>query len=453
MRLGQRDADHGFAGPGPYKAARDLLCLQPPRIEGVIEGAPLVQAGERAKDIAVLLAPRLDGTYLAIQGPPGSGKTTIGAEIILELVKGGNRIGITANSHKVIGNLLDKLMGEAKLRGQSVRAIQKADERDRCDSKEVQCTGSASTVEMALSDGEVDIVAGTSWLFARPTFPAKLDYLVVDEAGQMALANVFAMAGVTRNFIYLGDPNQLSQPSHGIHPPGVNLSVLDHVIQDEPTMPDDYGLFLETSYRLHPSVCAFISEAFYDGRLQPDPSTKRQDLVTSNGSGGVGLRYLPVEHASNRTVSAEEADRVNHTFRALRGLPWTDREGKMRLIAVDDILVVAPYNAQVRRLIEGLPEGARVGTVDKFQGQEAPVVIYSMATSSIDDAPRGIDFLFSLNRLNVATSRAQGLVVLVCSPELLKARCQTPQQMRLASALCRLVEVASAASSTVSAEP
>jgi uncharacterized protein len=218
--------------------------------------------------------------------------------------------------------------------------------------------------------------------------------------------------------------------------------VLDHVIQDEPTMPTDYGLFLETSYRLHPSVCAFISEAFYDGKLEPDQSTKRQDLAISNGSGGVGLRYIPVEHTGNRTLSPEEADRVNHTFRALLGLTWTDREGKTQPIAVDDIVVVAPYNAQVRRLSETLPENARVGTVDKFQGQEAPVVIYSMATSSVDDAPRGMDFLFSLNRLNVAASRAQGLVNVVCSPELLKARCRTPEQMRLASALCRLVEFA-----------
>ena len=443
LRLGQHVVEHGFAGAGQFRAARDLLCLEPPRIEGVIEGAPLVQAGERATDIAVLLAPRLDGTYLAIQGPPGSGKTTIGAEIILELVRAGKRVGITANGHKVIGHLLDTVMEEARRRSQPVRALQKADERDRCDSKEVQRTGSASTVEMVLSNGEVDVVAGTSWLFARPTFPAKLDYLVVDEAGQMALANVLAMAGVTRNLIFLGDPNQLSQPSHGIHPPGVNLSVLDHVIQDEPTMPSDYGLFLETTYRLHPSVCAFISEVFYDGKLEPDASTKRQDLATSNGSGGVGLRYIAIEHSGNRTLSPEEADRVNHAFRALLGLPWTDREGQARPIGIDDIVVVAPYNAQVRRLVETLPDKARVGTVDKFQGQEAPIVIYSMATSSVDDAPRGMDFLFSLNRLNVAASRAQGLVLLVCSPELLKARCRTPGQMRLASALCRLVEVAS----------
>jgi uncharacterized protein len=442
LRVGQYVADHGFDGIGQYRAARDLLCLRPPTIEGVTSGSPLVQSGERAKDAALRLAPSLADSYLAIQGPPGSGKTTVGAEMILDLVKRGKRVGITANSHKVIGNLLDKLMERARERAQPVRAIQKADERERCASQEVQCTNSASTVEAALSGGELDVVAGTPWLFARPSFPAKLDYLVVDEAGQMALANVLAIAGVANNLILLGDPNQLRQPSHGIHPEGVDRSVLDHVIQDHPTMPGESGLFLETTYRLHPAVCSFVSEVFYDGKLEPDESTRRQELGFSNGTGGLGLRYLPVEHAGNRTVSPEEADRVDQVLRSLLGLPWTSRDGATRPLVLDDVLVVAPYNAQVRRLIETLSEGARVGTVDKFQGQEAPIVIYSMATSSVDDAPRGMDFLFSLNRLNVAASRAQGLVILVCSPELLKARCQTPQQMRLASALCRLVEVA-----------
>src|SRR2546422_1152716 len=334
MRLGQRVADHGFAGIGPYQGARDLLCLEPPRINGVIEGAPLVQAGERAKDVALLLAPRLNNTYLAIQGPPGSGKTTIGAELIVDLVQRGKRVGITANSHKVIGNLLDKTMGEARRRGHVVRAMQKADERDRCISQEVRCTNGSSTVEAALAADEAEVVAGTPWLFARASFPAKLDYLVVDEAGQMALANVLAIAGAANNLMLLGDPNQLRQPSHGIHPDAVDQSVMDHVIQDQSTMPAAYGLFLETTYRLHPAVCGFVSEAFYDGKLEPDDSTKRQNLALSNGSGGGGVRYIPVEHAGNRTLSPEEADRVNYTFRALVGVPWTDRDGGSRPLSV-----------------------------------------------------------------------------------------------------------------------
>ncbi len=459
MRLGQWVADHGFDAPGPHRAARDLLCLRPPRIdgltplrslplagrdwEGVAARSPLVQPGERAKDAAIRLAPLLDASYLAIQGPPGSGKTTAGAAIVLDLVARGKRVGITASSHKVIGNLLDKVCEEARRQGLSLRAIQKADERERCASPEVRCVSSPLEIRDALDADDAELVAGTPWLFARTAMQNRLDVLIVDEAGQMALANVLAIGQSANDLILLGDPNQLRQPSHGIHPPGVDRSVLDHVIQDHPTMPQEYGLFLETTFRLHPAVCNFISEVFYDGKLEPDESCARQQLAVSNGSGGVGLRFIPVEHAGNRTVSPEEADRIGQIFGSLLGLPWTDRDGTTRSLKVDDILVVAPYNAQVRRLIEVLPAGTRVGTVDKFQGQEAPVVIYSMATSSIDDAPRGMDFLFSLNRLNVACSRAQGLVVLVCSPELLKARCHTPEQMRLASALCRLVEVAS----------
>src|SRR5207245_1671380 len=198
---------------------------------------------------------------------------------------------------------------------------------------------------------------------------------------------------------------------------------------------------LETTFRLHPAVCGFVSDVFYDGKLEPDKSTKRQDLAVSNGSGGLGLRYLPVDHTGNRTLSLEEVERVNQIFRALVGLAWTDREGATRPIAIEDVLVVAPYNAQVRRLVETLPDGSRVGTVDKFQGQEAPVVVYSMATSSVDDAPRGMDFLFSLNRLNVAASRAHGLVLLMCSPELLKARCRSPDPLRLCTNLCPLAEL------------
>jgi uncharacterized protein len=242
--------------------------------------------------------------------------------------------------------------------------------------------------------------------------------------------------------VLLGDPQQLAQPSKGIHPPGAGLSALEHLLGDHATIPSDRGLFLATTWRLHPALCDFVSEAFYDGRLQPDPGCSVQRLDDGPWAAGTGVRWRPVGHVGNRTSAVEEVDEVRRGVDSLLGRSWTDRGGQGRRLALDDILVVAPYNAQVARLRAALPEGARVGTVDRFQGQEAAVVIFSMATSSADDVPLSVEFLYSLNRLNVAVSRAQALFVLVCSPGLLRVRCRTPRQMRLANALCRLAELA-----------
>jgi uncharacterized protein len=214
------------------------------------------------------------------------------------------------------------------------------------------------------------------------------------------------------------------------------------VLDGAQTIPDERGRFLATTWRMHPDVCQFISEIAYENRLQSAPECSRQRVGGADDLAGTGLRYRPVPHAGNRTSSVEEAGVVAKLFKNLLSRPWTDREGRQRELTIADILVVAPYNAHVSLLANLLPTGARVGTVDKFQGQEAPIVIYSMATSSAAEAPRGIDFLYSLHRLNVAISRAQGLAILVCSPALLDVKAHTAEQMRVANALCRLVEVA-----------
>jgi uncharacterized protein len=240
----------------------------------------------------------------------------------------------------------------------------------------------------------------------------------------------------------LGDPNQLAQPSKGAHPEGADLSALDHVLDGAQTIPDDRGRFLATTWRMHPDVCRFISEIADENRLESAPECSKQALGGEGDLAGTGLRYRPVVHVGNRTSSIEEARVVVEMFNDLLGRPWTDRNGNQRDLTVNKILIVAPYNAHVSLIANRLPPGARVGTVDKFQGQEAPVVIYSMATSSAAEAPRGIDFLYSLHRLNVAISRAQGLAILVCSPALLDVKAHTPEQMRLANAFCRLTEVA-----------
>jgi len=414
-RVAESVAERGLDGDGGYRAIRDLLLLAPPRS---------------------------DDSYLAIQGPPGTGKTRLGAEMIVDRLMAGRRIGVTALSHKVISNLLDAVCREAGRRGHAVRAIQKSEPDQRCNSEVVQHTQSNADVDDALAAGEVDLVAGTGWLFAREEIEGKLDGLFVDEAGQMSLANVIAASTCARNLVLLGDPNQLRQPSKGWHPEGTDLSALDLVLDGAQTIPAERGRFLTTTYRMHPDICAFISEIAYENRLEPAPECALQRVGGDGEISGTGLRYRPVVHTGNRTSSTEEVAEVAKLLDSLVGRPWSDRNGNLRPLTTDDILIVAPYNAQVALLAAQLPSGARTGTVDKFQGQEAPVVIYSMATSTPAEAPRGPEFLYSLNRLNVAISRAQGMAILVCSAALLDVIARTPWQMRLASAFCRFVEVA-----------
>jgi len=267
------------------------------------------------------------------------------------------------------------------------------------------------------------------------------DVLFIEEAGQFALANAMAVAGAAKNVVLLGDPNQLAQPSQGAHPPGSDASVLGHMLGVNVTIAEDAGLFLDRTFRLSPEICEFISDAFYESRLKPVAETAARSIIGSRN----GLRYEPVEHSGNKVESHEEVGRVRALIEELLGKTWVEG-GRARPIVLDDIVVVAPYNAQVELLKERLPPGTRVGTVDKFQGQEAPVAIYSMASSTPEDSPRGMDFLYSRNRLNVAVSRAQGLAILVASPALFRVRCKTPDQMRLANALSLFAEGATTAS-------
>ena len=289
----------------------------------------------------------------------------------------------------------------------------------------------------------VNVLGGTAWLWADPDFAHAVDVLFVDEAGQMPLANVLAVAQAAGSIVLLGDPQQLEQPKKGSHPEGVNDSALQHILGEHLTIPADRGIFLPVTWRLAPSICAFTSELFYEGRLTSKPGLDRQQ-ITGGPFPGSGLWVVEVDHDGNRNASDEEVEAADLVARLTApGSQWIDQEHAVRQMCGSDILVVAPYNAHVSRLDARLKDtGARVGTVDKFQGQQAPVVIYSMATSRPEDAPRGLEFLYSLNRLNVATSRAQCAVILVASPHLFVPDCSTPRQMKLANALCRYREMA-----------
>ncbi|HVB77968.1 MAG TPA: TM0106 family RecB-like putative nuclease [Candidatus Nitrosotalea sp.] len=432
-RLGAAVAAGGLGAAG---AAADLLRRSPPSLRPAPAAGPLCGADEDPARAAQRIASLLQGSYLAVQGPPGTGKTRTAGMIIAGLADAGFRVGISASSHKVIANLLAAVAEAAAELGHQVRRMQKCDPAEPTGDQSLIRIDSNSAIYQSLAAGEVDVVGGTPWLWSREEAVGSLDYLFIDEAGQMSLANVLAVSGATTNLVLLGDPQQLSQPSKGAHPSGSDVSGLGHVLAGNPTIDPELGILLSTSWRMHPLVCEFVSEVAYDGRLESDPSCRRQAISSVESDLRAGLRFIPVPHRGNRTTSPEEIEVVVGLFERLRRGTWIDKTGACRAMNVDDLLVVAPFNAHVARLKTALPEGARVGTVDKFQGQEAPVVIYSMASSSADDAPRGIEFLYSLNRLNVATSRAKALAIIVCSPQLLLVRPRSPDQIRLANALC-----------------
>jgi uncharacterized protein len=411
-------------GNGRYGAAISILGREP-------FPAALPQDDlEAAKELVAALS----GRHLFIQGPPGAGKTYTGARLVVHLMRLGRRVGVTATSHKAIHKLLHEIEQAARAEGFAFRGLKKGEPYAG-----PYVATSDSQGDFDEPDDDVLLLAGTAWLWARETMAGVVDTLFVDEAGQVSLADALAVSTSARNLVLLGDPQQLGQVSQGIHPDGAAVSVLEHLLGEHDTVPPDRGLFLSTSWRMHPGVCCFISETSYDGRLHSQPDCERQ-RVESRGLSGVGLRWLPVEHSGNRVSSLEEADRIAGELELLLGGTYIDRDGREHRLTAKDVLVVTPYNAQVRVLRARLGPPAEVGTVDKFQGQEAPVVFFSMATSSGDDLPRNLEFLFSRNRLNVAISRAQSLAVLVASPALLEIRCRTIEQMRMVNGLCRFVE-------------
>ncbi len=445
LQLGAWVADNGIDVPGPFKAARELLLRKSPRLrQGTLH--EIATDDQETVAVAKKVAVALDETVLPIQGPPGAGKTYTGARMIVELVNSGLRVGITGVSHKVISKLLKDTCEAAKEAGVNFAAIQRVDTDDGCEDGLVTRAKNNDAVVKALDERKAQVIAGTVWLWARPKLNDTVDVLFVDEAGQMSLANVLAASPAARSIVLLGDPQQLDQPKRGVHPPGADASALSHLLNGRTTIGEDQGLFLAESWRLHPDVCAFTSELFYDKRLTTRPENATQRLNTEGPFGGTGLRFVSVAHAGNQSESPEEADAVGNIVEGLlrNGTTWTNKKGAIVPLTLNDILVVAPYNAQVSTLAQRLPAGARIGTVDKFQGQEAPVVIYSMATSTPEDAPRGMEFLYSSNRLNVATSRAQCLTVLVASPELFEVQCKTPRQIELANSFCRYLEMAAA---------
>jgi uncharacterized protein len=417
----QRDAVLRFAkSMESYPALVEILERRPPRarLGGTLEEAAL----------------SLDESYLAVQGPPGSGKTWNGARMAVALMQAGRRVGVTALSHKAIHKFLEEVEEAALATGFAFRGRQKASGEDSRYEGHGLVESTESNEDMV--DEDLQLVAGTSFLFAREDMSHRVDTLFVDEGGQFALADALAAGTAARNLVLLGDPNQLPQVSQGSHPPGAEASILGHLLGEDETLREGMGVFLAETWRLRPELNAYVSETFYEGRLEPAQVTSTRSVADGNG-----VRFLPVDHTGHRTAAREEAQTVAAEIERLVGTRYEGQNGP-RELRYEDVIVVAPYNAHVRCLREALPSAVRIGTVDKFQGQEATIVFFSMASSSGENVPRGLDFLFSRNRLNVAVSRARCLAYVVASPRLLDTECRTVEQMKLVNALCRFAEVA-----------
>lgn len=390
---------------------------------------------------------------LCIQGPPGAGKTWTGARLITELLRQGKRVGITSNSHKAIVNLMAACCSASEDEGLSLSPVKVAGPAPS--SPTAQRYGIEHIQTKDIPDQWAKpklLLGGTAWTFARPELRQQVDVLVVDEAGQFALAHLVAVSASCKSLVLLGDQQQLAQPVQGAHPGETGLSCLEYLLQDNATIPPELGVFLATTWRMTPALTAFISESFYDGRLQSEALTHARKLVLPDAPRGrlrktAGIQYVAVPHQGNTYASDEEVEVVVSLVEELvamgfvateRSSHGTPRALPERRLQHEDILVVTPYNVQVRRLRAALPDTVRIGTVDKFQGQEAPVVIVSMASSDASESSRGLSFLFDPNRLNVALSRAQCLAVVVASPTLAKVQCRTVKQLRLSNLFCRI---------------
>jgi uncharacterized protein len=414
-------AERFVAGEGD-PALLDLLARRLPRLKGRAPGDPILTQGQPLVSGAVDAIGRLDDSYLVVQGPPGTGKTYTTSHAILALLKAGKRIAVSSNSHKAINNLLAAVEARAAAEGFHFLGAKKSSLGNLESAHAGELIESLSDAKRITSRHR--LVGATAYHLALPDERGAFDYLFVDEAGQVSLGNLVAMAGCARNIVLVGDQMQLPQPVQGVHPGESGLSCLDYLMGEHATVPPARGILLDVSWRMHPKVCEFISQTIYEGRLTSHPETSERRLVLTGDAHPVlkpaGIVVLEIDHKGCIQSSPEEASAIAELVGSLLQQSFRNKDGAVTPLELKDILIVAPFNAQVNLLRRRLPAGARVGTVDKFQGQEAPVAVVSMATSHGADAPRGAEFLFNTNRLNVAVSRAQCLAILVRGSELLE---------------------------------
>jgi uncharacterized protein len=414
----------------------------------------LQNQNEATADAAIRVAKAMNGGCLVIQGPPGTGKTYTAAKVINALVAAGKSVGVASNSHKAVVNLLEACGTMERDAGRTLRGVKVGGDGEGAlfsDNPSFRFAQETADGADAYHGG---VIGGTAWLFVRPEWEGKLDFLFIDEAGQVSMANTISIARAAKNLVLLGDQMQLEQPIQGSHPGDSGLSGLQYALKDldaskpdlpafHAVIPSSYGLFLGETRRMHPLICSFISESIYEGRLTAHPDCAGQRIALPEGGGTIinieqGIVFSPVEHDGNIQQSDEEVERIKSIFGELLGRAFTAADGKTKKLELEDFLFIAPYNAQVRALQGALPKGARVGSVDKFQGQQAPVCILSLCSSYGEYGGRGLAFILDRNRINVAMSRAKCLAIVVADPRIATTPANSLADMKLVNLFCKL---------------
>ena len=394
-----------------------------------------------------------EGSVYCTQGPPGTGKSTNASKLIAHLLnqKQGSdfTIGITALSHAVMTELMQKVYDRIVAEKiQNVKIFQKVN-ADVLNSMEYETWPDEKKDIWTMSKdnsadySEYNVIVGTSFMWVSK--PVIVDLMIVDEAGQLSLADTMCVSDTCKRMVMFGDPQQLQQPQKAVHPFGTDDSALGHIFGGRKTVDDEYGLLLDTSYRMHDDICGFVSEMFYDGKLMYDQANSNHEILNNDTFSGSGMRFVPAEHEGNKSQSNEEVEKImNILEKILDGkTQFRDKHGNLHKVEQEDIKIISPYNAQrnaLERTVHSAYPDIQIGTVDKFQGQEAPIVIFSTAASTPDEAPKGLGFLFNEHRLNVAISRAKAMFVLVSSPALFGIQAKKPAQIVLANRLLYLIK-------------
>ena len=427
-----------------YEALKSFLNRDIPNIKGIKPGEKIINSEEFDKEIPDVIA-RLNSSYLFLQGPPGTGKTLQSSNAIIELLKKNKRIAVTANSHKVIHNLLERLEKLAENQGFLFKGLKMGNP----DNDDTYYNGNLIKTDKnekhyidVLKERKTLLYAGTKYHLSQWYYRSKIDYLFIDEAGQISIADLIALGGVAKNIILVGDQLQLGQPTQGSHPGLSNNSVLDYLLQGKDTIEDNRGIFLNRTYRMHPNINSFVSENFYENKLLTNPENKKRkiDLPNNFFIKNEGIHTILMDHEDCTQTSEQEFKKIDAIIKKLIGKKFTNINNKVRPLSIEDFLIVSPYNAQVNFLLARLPEGTRCGTIDRFQGQQAPVTIISMTSSDLESLPRDKSFFFNRNRLNVAISRAQCLSIILFNPKLLEAPPKTYEEFKMINNFQKLLK-------------